>query len=106
MAEHDLSGIINLIMENPELIEKIKSLADSSAENEKKAIPKSESYIEEKLPPPSENATRVASSDVSDTKIRRRELLRALKPYLSPERGEAIESMLRISDVLEIMKDR
>ena len=37
MAEADLSKIVNLIMENPKLIEQIKNLASQNSENQEQA---------------------------------------------------------------------
>ena len=96
----DLSRIVNLIMENPELIAQISSLAKS--ENEAREEPtKNEgdaevsSYREEKATPPTPSRH-----------THRRELLSSLKPYLSKERQRAIDSMMTIADVLEAMKGR
>ena len=78
----DLSRIINIIMENPRLIEEIAALAKSG---------------EQSSEPVAEKAA-VAG--------RRGELLGALKPYLSTERAKAIDSMMTIAGILDAMKAR
>lgn len=102
MAEADLSKIVNLIMENPKLIEEIKNL-NKDAEKQEVTSQKeevAESVINETETPdsyaPPENISRV----------RRRDLLSALKPYVSEERGRAIESMMSIIDILDMMRTR
>ena len=91
----DISKIVSLIMENPDLIEKIKSLAKGE---EKKAEDGQEA---ESVSAP---ALTYPADDGSKTK--RRQLLSALKPYLSAERSRAIDSMMNISDVIEIARRR
>ena len=38
-------------------------------------------------------------------RARRGELLRALKPYVSSERSKAIESMISITEILDMMRE-
>ena len=106
MAEADLSKIVNLIMENPKLIEEIRSIASKSEESAESAEP-------------IEKSTEVTESSIAPTPIhkeeehtystskshRRSELLRALRPYLSKERGKAIESMITVADILLTVKE-
>ena len=98
-ATPDLSRIVNLIMENPKLIEEIANLAKKDGEEA------------------AENATSVAAEakkeiqtsttlQIKDGKERRSKLLNALKPYVSEGRAKAIDSMLTISEMLEVMKAR
>ena len=97
MAEADLSKIVNLIMENPSLVEEIRSLAKGEGEQ------RSESEAEEAVPT---EATEPPTyrSEQRDARTRRATLLSALKPYISPERGKAIETMIGIADALDMMK--
>ena len=98
MAEADISKIIGLIMENPKLIEEIKNLASSDRVEEKKTKPEIQKESEKENPMPEVR-------DIENpSRIRRRELLSALKPYVSPERSRAIDSMISIADILEVMK--
>ncbi len=96
MAEADLSKIVSLIMENPKLIEEIKSLAEEKTASEPAAA---ETAAEPAKEPE-------AVETFAPQKIRRRDLLCALKPYVSEERSRAIDSMLSISDILDMMKAR
>lgn len=107
MAENqDISKIIGIIMENPDIIERIKSLADNeSSRNEEKLSEVSVPTVqnEEKSEPAS--ATRATYAKLQ-SKQRRRELLSALKPYVKSERAKAIDTMLSIVDVIDVMKER
>lgn len=104
----DISKIIGIIMENPDIIEKIKSIAEkndtaiaSSKENTAAApvIAESKTDTEEKK---SSDST----YDKNAVKKRRHELLSALKPYVRSERAKAIDTMLSVIDVIDIMKVR
>lgn len=97
MAEADLSKIINLIMENPALIEQIKSMV-GSAENTEQKSSESDIQSEKISTPTAENTYQVAQSS------RRNDLLRAIRPYLSEGRGKAIESMITIADIISVTK--
>ena len=91
----DISRLVSLIMENPQLVEQISNLAKSDSGDTQKA------KAEESAPPSAE----VAASAPPEKSINTRsELLRAMKPYLSESRGRAIDSMLSISGILEVMK--
>ena len=93
----DLGRIINLIMENPRLIEEISNLA--KGENEKKGEPVlKEAVIEE------EKAEIKANAMPTKSERGRGELLSLLKPYLSEKRAAAVDSMISVTDVLKMMK--
>ena len=99
MAEADLSKIVNLIMENPALVEQIRELANKGeGETADTAIENAETANEESTP--------TVMSSENPSRIRRRELLSALKPYLSETRAGAIDSMISIADILEVMRTR
>ena len=99
MAEADLSKIVSLIMENPALIEQIRELAKN--DGGETVTMSTEKADEEK---PTESAP--VMKEENPSRLRRRELLSALKPYLSESRAGAIDSMMSISDILEVMKTR
>ena len=105
MAETDLSKVIGLIMENPKLIEEIKNLAakDSDKESEKEIEATSEYQSTNST---SETAEVLANNGDISAKIRRHELLSALKPYVSEERSKAIDSMMSIADILDMMRSK
>ena len=93
----DISRIISLIMENPQLVEQISNLAKSET-NESK---------EEAHNPGESTSASVSADPIMDQNIKsntRSQLLRAMKPYLSESRGRAIDSMLSISGILDAMK--
>ncbi len=109
----DISKIIGIIMENPEIIEKIKNLAGGNEGSE--SIQEVAAISEEttqKIPDEDikNSAEEVAEASIVkptvNTKKRRHDLLCAIKPYVSKERGRAIDTMLSVIDVLDIVKAR
>lgn len=108
MAENeglDLSKVINLIMENPKLIEEISSLAkgnkiaeDTNTESESAEV-RGTQITEASAPA-------VTYTEPKPKKSRRGELLGAMKPYLSDERAKALDSVLTIAEILDLMKER
>ena len=102
----DLSKVIGLIMENPALIEQISNLA-KQATVEKKTDEQSEPMEEASLPKePEEPKTEPTYSPIINHRNNRAQLLGALKPYVSKERAKAIDSMISIVDILDMMKAR
>ena len=102
----DISKVVGLIMENPALIEQIANLAKS-----KDTPPPAESKAVEEAPKQSENPPVQASSEATYLQKPRgvqdrSRLLGALKPYVSEERAKAIDSMLTIAEILDMMKAR
>ena len=95
----DIGKIVGLIMDNPQIIEQISALAKQSD------APK---VTEEASVPPQEDAKTVQTVSVPQTVGRgeRARLLGALKPYVSSERAKAIDSMMSIADILEMMRSR
>ena len=106
----DVGKIISLIMENPGIVEQISALASKSGEskeqvNEEIDIPISDTANEEA---PTVSAEPVPAphygNDPSTREGRRKNLIGALKPYLSPERAKAADSILGVASILEIMR--
>ena len=96
MGEADLSKIVGLIMENPNLIAEIKALAekeDGSAQRPSEA---------------KEEPTTVTASieTAAPPRSKRRELLSALKPYLSEERCKAVDQMISLGEILDMMRNK
>ena len=102
----DLSKVIGLIMENPSLVEQISSLVkQSSTENKPEDIPpatEETSVLKEENEPKAEPTY----SPIIGQRNNRAQLLGALKPYVSKERAKAIDSMISIADILDMMKAR
>ena len=94
----DLGKIVSLIMENPDLIARIQGLAKGE---EAKEPPKPQ-RVEAEVATPME-ASRPATID---TKEKRNRLLCAMKPYLSSERAKAIDSVMSVAEILDMMKPR
>lgn len=101
----DLSKIIGLIMENPKLIEEISALVKSD-EQQNNSLPTEE--LQEATVPDVTTPV-IAEPDVKvkqPQRSNRTELLCALKPYVSKERAQAIDSMLSIAGILEVMRGK
>lgn len=120
----DLSKIIGLISENPEIITMIKGLITSdtntnsaktaAAANENNedatvADAKVEVFSAEEAAVEGENETAEVSflpklpKEITK-KQRRKDLLCALKPYVRGERGRVIDTMLSLTEVLDVLK--
>ena len=93
----ELSKIVSLIMQNPDLIKEISSLA--SAESEKTPTePVNED--EEVSSKPVETAVK------ENVRSHRRELLMAMRPYLSESRRSALDSMASILDIIDVVSHK
>ena len=95
----DIGSVVSMIMENPELIAQIANMAKSK-ESTEASTPKedtTELAAEVSAPPLPEIDTR---------RIHRTKLANAMKPYLSPERAQAIDAMMSIADILEITRGK
>lgn len=93
----DLSSIVSIIMQNPALIEQISALAKQKVEAEAPQVSETEK---------TESEAAVSSADVNAVPLmrsHRRDLLNAMKPYLSENRRVAIDSMSSILDVIDVM---
>ena len=100
----DIARVVSLIMENPKLIEEISALAKGESENtEQKSPTEEQGPRDEKETPVSAPTEPVAHS--ANGRNRQR-LLGALKPYVSRDRAQAIDSMLSIVEILDAMKGR
>lgn len=100
----DIGKIIQLIMENPSLIEEISKLAGSE---EQKEVQEASPTIS--LPEPTraeESKTEPAIAAQMPQRAKRAQLLGALKPYVSSERAKAIDSMISVAEILDMMKAR
>ena len=89
----DISRIISVIMENPELIEQISALAAEKQEETPQKDEKPEEIVS--------TATIPTGAGIHN---RREYLLAALKPYLSDERQKAIDSMMTFADILDAVR--
>lgn len=99
--DNDISKIVSLILENPQIVEQIRELS----QKESKETPNAEDTGV------SEETAEPASSYINDSRSvpdgsRRRQLLGALKPYLSSERAKAIDSMMSIAEIIDIARKK
>ena len=106
-ATPDLGRIVSLIMENPKLIEEISNMA--KGRGTEGSVPSESSVANEEK----EEVGAVKEASVtpeiptrSHEGKNRSKLLGALKPYVSRERAQAIDSMLSIVEILDAMTGR
>ena len=96
MAEADLSKVISLIMENPAIVEQIRNMVEASEKKETN---------EEREAPKKATPTALSQNTYTESHTsKRNERLRAISPYLSEERGKAIETMITIADIITAAK--
>ena len=100
----ELSRIISLIMENPEIVGQISALVKKDTEAQKEDYDAKES-TEEVIAEPKEEERAIPAS-VMPKNAKRNQLLGAMKPYLSQERSRAIDSMMSIAEILEMMRGK
>ena len=98
----DLSSLVSLIMQNPDMIAKIAALArEARIEPEGPATQRGEVTASVE----SESAVQEAEPDGSETKRRNRErLFSALRPYLSSERAKTLASVEAMVAIIDSMK--
>ena len=102
----DISRVVGLIMENPQLIEQIANLAkQKDQEPPPETAEIEESVTETKVEEPA-NLSVPTYQEQNGHRNDRARLLGALKPYVSKERAKAIDSMISIADILEMMRSR
>jgi hypothetical protein len=102
----DIGKVIGLIMENPALIAQIANLAKPKAEEntiEAHEVASDEVSLQKEAEEPKAEPT---YAPVFNQRNNRAQLLGALKPYVSKERAKAIDSMISIADILDMMKVR
>ncbi len=98
----DVSKVISVIMENPKLIEEISALVNAKETPKEAVVEASAPEIKEE-PVPESLPTYAPIAHHGGS---RAQLLGALKPYVSKERAKAIDSMLSIADIIDMMKAR
>ena len=112
-----LSSALNQIFSNPQMLSAISSMAQSLKSNNSVAPPVEASATEKEKsePPPSQSASAIPeklpellnmlSQNSSGIKqSHRNELLCALKPYLSQSRSDAIDKIIRFSELSSVFK--
>jgi hypothetical protein len=112
-----LSSALNQIFSNPQMLSAISSMAQSLKSNNAVASPVEASATEKEKsePPPSQSASAIPeklpellnmlSQNSSGIKqSHRSELLCALKPYLSQSRSDAIDKIIRFSELSSVFK--
>ena len=99
----DIAKVVNLIMENPKLIEEISSMVNKS-ETTPGDSPGSAEKEEAKESSHANDDPDTSVKGNSQSHKNRSQLLAALKPYVSKQRAQAIDSMITIVNILDTMK--
>ena len=96
----DLSKIIGVIMENPDIVKRISELASMNTKSQE---------ADATVQPVSTDKVEPVTNYISDeptSASKRRQLLGALRPYMNESRSRAMDSMMAIADVIDMMKER
>lgn len=94
----DIGSIVNMIMGNPELVEKIAGMARGArSEDAEPQASEVEAAVAEEANP---------TTSTNERRLHRARLAGAMKPYLSKERAQAIDAMLSIADILELTRGK
>ena len=99
----DLSRIVSLIMQNPDLIRQIESLAAKDKENTENEASTSQ--------PPAQTERTAAEITIpadaipqrADKREKRTQLLSALRPYVSEKRGKTLDTLLGAMDLWDLV---
>ena len=95
----ELSRIVNLIMQNPELIKQIEALAKSDGgEDSGQAQPLPEASAEVAAP-----VSALPSSGGIERRQRRTQLLSALRPFVSERRGKTLDTLMGALDLFDMI---
>ncbi len=98
----DLSRIVNLILQNPALIEQIEMLARK--DQEATDIQIAEPTAREEDAPKADSVPASAAPPTQDGKREKRtRLLSALRPYVSERRSKTLDTLIGAMDIFDII---
>ena len=108
----DLSQIFSKVMANPQAMAMLSSLMGNTQKTESRACdpqPCEKRHADLEVPcqptnPCEEEKKILPPKKASCTGENRKRLLQALKPYLSPERCEALDRILMIAEALSLLQ--
>ncbi len=122
-AAPDFSSVLNGILSNPEMLSMISSMADKLKGEGSTPVPEPEAApvlmpqgsIEAPQPQAVDAGKKIAdmagliapllSAEAGGGNDNRACLLRALKPYLSAGRGEAVDYIIKFSRISDVLKN-
>ena len=114
-TQGSLGDILNSLMQNPEIMKTVRSFANDSKEEEPPSAEGNNSASDFQIPPeilsklPSMMSALSGMGGISksdsgdDPKADRKELLRALKPFLSEKRCSVIDSLLQFEGLYGVL---
>ncbi len=100
----DLSGILSKVMSNPQAMGMLSSLL-GNMQGEKQEKHEAEKHEAEKHGEAREERILPPKPKPSSQSENRKQLLLALKPFLSPERRQALDRILMISEALSLLQN-
>jgi hypothetical protein len=95
MAELELNKIIGMIMENPELVEKIKAMGTAASENEGEKTQEAQGFS----PPLNLQAP-------TFQRAKKYEILRSIESFLSEERKRKLETIMTLADAFDSVRSK
>lgn len=103
----DISRMVKLILDNPALMAQIRD----TVMQEQPPDPGTDTAVAETsettaAPTVADAAPHAEADEDTGMAVRRQRLLKALRPYVSPERARAIDTVMALSDVLGLMRGR
>ena len=99
----DLSRIVSLIMQNPDLIRQIEALASKDKENTEAEVASSENAEPTERVAAEVSIPAAAMPQRADKREKRTQLLSALRPYVSEKRGKTIDTLLGAMDLWDLV---
>lgn len=96
----DLSRMISLIMQNPDLIQRIEALAKSDAEAQAESTPAEPPREEPAQEIPTVQTAALPHGSRSEKRAR---LLGAIRPYVSEKRGKTLDTLIGMVDLFDLI---
>jgi hypothetical protein len=98
----DLSRMISLIMQNPDLIQRIEALAksDTEAQTQVESIPAEPPREEQAQEIPTVQTAALSHGSRSEKRAR---LLGAIRPYVSDKRGKTLDTLIGVVDLFDLI---
>lgn len=99
----DLSSVVGMIMQNPELIAKISELASSQKHNSQEEVSAPEAEPDYVKTVKEADATDAPQNDLTKRE-RRAGLISAMRPYLSDDRARTLDTMMTVLEMVDAVR--
>ncbi len=98
----DLSRMVSLIMQNPDLIRQIEALARQDAEAPAEESAEKAQQGQEASPETTDIPVAALQASAKKREKRTR-LLSALRPYISEKRGKTLDTLIGMTDLFDLI---